>query len=87
MTSVIYWGNITSVIYIPQIYWGKSSTSSGLELQSVSHTSIYENSELSDLKNINFFGEISNNWWNHLLGTNVYKHLESCWRLDNITLC
>ena len=53
--------------------------SSGLEFWLANHTSIYENSELKVFKNINFFGEISNNWPNYLLGTNIYKTLESCW--------
>ena len=35
------------------------SISSGLELGSVNHTSIYENSELKVFKNIQIFGEIS----------------------------
>ena len=48
-----------------------SSVSSGLEFWSVNHTSIYENSELKDFKNIKFFGEISSNWLNDLLGTNA----------------
>ena len=56
-----------------------SSISRGLEFWSVNHTSIYQNSELKFLKNINIFGEISNNWPNDLLGTNAYKTLESCW--------
>ena len=30
-------------------------------------------------KNLGFFGEISNNWSNDLLGTKVYKTLEFCW--------
>ena len=55
------------------------SISRGLEFWSVSHTSIYENSELKVFKNINFFGEVSSNWPNDLVGTNVYKTLESCW--------
>ena len=33
-----------------------------LELWSINHTSIYENSESNDFKNIKFLGEISNNW-------------------------
>ena len=53
--------------------------SSGLEFQLVSHTSIYENSELKVFKKIIFFGEISIKWPNDLLRTNVYKTLESCW--------
>ena len=56
-----------------------SSISSGLEFWSVNHTSIYENSESNVFKNRKFLGEISNNWPNDLLGTNVYKTLESCW--------
>ena len=55
-----------------------SSISKGLEFRSVNHTSIYENSELNYFKNTNFFGEISSNWPNGLLGTNVYKTFESC---------
>ena len=57
-----------------------SSISSDLEFWSVNHTSIYENSELKVFKNIKFLGEISNHWPNNLLGTNVYKALESCWK-------
>ena len=38
-----------------------SSFSSGLEFQSVNHTSIYENSELNVFKIIKFLGEISSN--------------------------
>ena len=53
-----------------------SSISSGLELGSVSHTSIYKDFELNVFKNITFLGEISNNWPNDLLETNVYKTLE-----------
>ena len=45
--------------------------SSGFEFLSVSHTSIYENSELNVFKNTKFLDEISNNWPNDLLGTNV----------------
>ena len=56
-----------------------SSISSGLEFWSLNHTPINENSESKIFKNIKFFGEISNNWPNHLLGTNVYKTLEFCW--------
>ena len=56
-----------------------SSISSGLEFWSVNHKSIYENSESKDFKNITFFGEISNNWPNDLLGTNVYKTLQVRW--------
>ena len=46
-----------------------SSIASGLEFWSVNHTSICENSELKVLQK--FLGEI--------LGTNVYKTLESFW--------
>ena len=65
-----------------------SFISSGLELWSVNHTSIYENSKLKVFKNITFLGEISNNWPKDLLGTNVYKIL---WIMliiivDNITM-
>ena len=52
---------------------------SGLEVWSVSYISIYENSELNVLKYIKLLGEISNNWPNGLLGTNVYKIFEYCW--------
>ena len=45
----------------------------------LNRTSVYENSELSVLKNMIFGGEISNNWLNDLLGTNVCKTSESCW--------
>ena len=44
-----------------------SSVSRGLEFWLVSHTSMYQNSE------------ISSNWPNDLLGINLYKTLESCW--------
>ena len=40
---------------------------------------MYENSGLKDFKNIKFLGEISNNWPNDLLRTNVHKTYESCW--------
>ena len=53
-----------------------SSMSRGLEFWSVIHTSVYENSELHVFKTINFLGEVSNNWPNDLLETNVYKSLE-----------
>ena len=56
-----------------------SSISSGSEFWSVNDTSIYENSELKLFENINLFGETSSNWTNDLLGTRVYKTLESCW--------
>ena len=36
---------------------------------------------------INFFGEVSNNWPNYILGAIVYKTLESCdnhcWQYDS----
>ena len=51
--------------------------SSGLEFWSLNHTSMYENSELKVFKNIKFLGEIFENWPNDLLGTNVYKTLET----------
>ena len=56
-----------------------SSISSGLEFLSVNHTAIYKNSELNVLKNIKFLGEISDNWPNDSLGTNVYDTLEFSW--------
>ena len=54
-----------------------SSLSSGLEFWSLNHTSMYENSDLKVFKNIKSLGEISSNWPNDLLKTNVYKTLES----------
>ena len=57
-----------------------SSTSSGREFWWVSNTSIYDNSELNVFKNIKFLCEIFSNWPNDLLGTKVYKTLESCWK-------
>ena len=56
-----------------------SSISRGLDFWRVNHTSIYEISETKVFKNIKFLGEISNNWPSDLLGTNLYKTLESCW--------
>ena len=56
-----------------------SSISSGLEIWSVNHTPIYEKSELKVFKIVKLLGEISSNWPNDLLGTIVYKTLESCW--------
>ena len=56
-----------------------SSITRGLELWSVNHTSIYENSESKIFENIKFLAEISNNWPNDLLRINVFKILESCW--------
>ena len=52
-----------------------STTSNGLEFWSVNYTAIYENSESKVFKNINFLGEISNNWLKDFLGTNVSKTL------------
>ena len=49
----------------------------GLEIWSVNHISIYQNYELKVFKNINFLGEIFNNWPNDLLGANVYKLLNT----------
>ena len=64
-----------------------SSIASGLEFWSVHHTSIYENSELKVFKNATFLGEISSNWPNDILWTNVY---DSCILLiivvNNITM-
>ena len=61
-----------------------SSISSGSEFWSVNYIwkfliLIYENSDPKVFKNMKFFGEISNNWPNDLLGANVCKTLESCW--------
>ena len=55
-----------------------SSISSGLEFWLVNDISMYKSSELNIFKNIKFLFEISNNWPNDVLGTNVYKTLESC---------
>ena len=53
-----------------------SSISSGLEFWSENQTYIkIANQKL--FKNIKFIGEISNNWSNDLLETNVYKTLKS----------
>ena len=54
------------------------SISRDLEFWPLKHTSIYENSESKVFKNITFLGEISNNWSNDLLVTDVYKTLEFC---------
>ena len=54
------------------------SLSRGLEFCSVNRTAINENSELKVFKSTKFFGVISSNRPNNLLGTNVYKTLESC---------
>ena len=50
-----------------------SFISSSLKFWSVNHTSIKENSELNGFYKIKFFGEISNNGPNNLLGTNLCK--------------
>ena len=55
------------------------SISRDSEFWLVNHTSIYKNSKSKVFKNIKCFSEISNNWPNVLLGTNVYKTLASCW--------
>ena len=52
------------------------SSLSGLELLSVNHTSISDNSRSNVFRSIKFLGEISNNWPNDLLGTNIYRALE-----------
>ena len=56
-----------------------SSISRDLEFWSVNHSSMYENSESKVFKNIKHLDEISNTWPNDLLGTTLYKTLESCW--------
>ena len=58
-----------------------SSVSCSLWFWSVTHTSIYENSEPKIFKNIKFWGKISNNWSNDFLGTSEHKTTESCWKL------
>ena len=55
------------------------SVSSGWLFWSVNHTSIYENSKLNVFNGMKFVDAISNELPNALLGTNVYKTLESCW--------
>ena len=50
---------------------------SGLEVSSVNHASIKEKSDLKVFKKITFSGEIPNNLPNNLLGSNLYKSLES----------
>ena len=57
-----------------------SSVSSSLEFWLVNLTSMYENSESKVFKNIKFLGEVSNTWPDDLLGTSIYKTLESCWQ-------
>ena len=49
-----------------------SSISSGLEFWSVNHTAIYKNSESKAFKNIKVLSEISDNWPNDLLKSNVF---------------
>ena len=56
-----------------------SSISRGLECWFVNYASIYENSESNVFKNMKFSGEMSNNWPDDLLGTNVHKTLQFCW--------
>ena len=57
--------------------FSKTIISGSLIFWSVNHTSVYENSEQNKFRNIDFFGEISNNSSNDLLGTNVYQALGS----------
>ena len=69
-----------------------SSISSGLEFCSVNHTSIYENYFWNFFwkvfKNIKLSDEISSNWPNDLLVTNVVKTLEFMLIMisDNVTM-
>ena len=56
-----------------------SSISRGLEVWSVNHTSVYENSGLKVFKIIKFLDEISNNWPSNILGTYLYKTFEFLW--------
>ena len=66
-------------------YWEKKvmfilhSIYRGIELWWVDHASRYENCELKNFENINFFGEKSSNWPNDLLETNVHKTFKLCW--------
>ena len=53
-----------------------SSIFTGLDLWSVNHTSVYENSKSKVFLKVTFLGEISKNWLNYLLGINVYKTRE-----------
>ena len=66
-----------------------SSISSSLEFWLVNHISMYENSKSNVSKNINFFGEISSNWPNDLLGgmyARLLNHVDNhCWQCYNIT--
>ena len=50
-----------------------SSISRGLEFWSVNYTLINKNCQSNAFKDMIFSDEISNNWLNDLLGTNVYK--------------
>ena len=54
------------------------SISRGLEIWSVNHTSIYENSEFKDFWKYDLF-VMKFSWTNDKLRRNVYKSLESCW--------
>ena len=56
-----------------------SSISGGWLVWSVNHTSKYENFELNDFNGIKCVGAISSKLRNGLLGTNLYKTVESCW--------
>ena len=60
-----------------------SSISRSLEFWSVNYTSMYGDSWVF-FKVKKYLGEISKNWPDHLLGTNVYNTLEFC--VDNITM-
>ena len=51
-----------------------SSISKELEFWSVN-----QNSESNVFENIKLLAEISKNWSNDLLGTNVYKSVGFCW--------
>ena len=53
-----------------------SYLSSSLEFWSVNHMKI----QLKVSKNIIVLNKISINWPKDLLGTNLYKILESCWK-------
>ena len=55
------------------------SISNALELWKVNHNLVYKSSQVNVFKNVKFLGEISSDWPNDLLGTNVHKTLESCW--------
>ena len=56
-----------------------SSIPSSLEIWSANRASTYKNLEIKVFKNVIFGGEMCNNWPKNLLGTNIYKTLESCW--------